>query len=370
MNELTLIALVVVLFIFLWSFWYQQPNHDIDTQTDDERLTPLLRGINYLLNDDPEHALQELLQVARMRTETAEVYLALGDMFRNKGEIGRAIRIHQSLLARPDLASRLILETSLALAKDYQSAGFLDRAIQQYQKVLHTQWNHLFALQASLRIYEQTANWQKAMACLALLAQVEKKDMSLHLAYLTVEDAHLAKTSQNKINGIHAAIQINPTCQHAWICLIQIALNLKHHQLAQQHVLSFLKYVPHGTALVPIFFPNAVNELHEALLQCWQDTKSETLALNWMEAVKEKSGEKHMLDLRDQLKFEPNGLATHLRYIALHSSNTSLQQQTQAWKKKATNYHCHTCGIRVLTMRWQCPQCHQWGTIESLLNEV
>lgn len=67
---------------------------------EDERISPLLRGINYLLSDEPDRALQEMVQVARLRSEAAEVYMALGEMFRSKGEIGRAVRIHQNLLAR------------------------------------------------------------------------------------------------------------------------------------------------------------------------------------------------------------------------------------------------------------------------------
>ncbi len=90
---------------------------------EDARISPLLRGINFLLSDEPDRALQEMVQVARLRSEAADVYMALGEMFRSKGEIGRAVRIHQNLLARPDLPSGMYLQVHLALAQDFQTLG-------------------------------------------------------------------------------------------------------------------------------------------------------------------------------------------------------------------------------------------------------
>lgn len=370
MSELTLIALFVILLLFFWPFWQQNTTDDLDKETDDARLTPLLRGINYLLNDDPDLALQELLHVARMRTETAEVYLALGDMFRHKGEIGRAIHVHQSLLARPDLEERLTLETSLALAKDYQSGGFLGRAIQQYEKVLHEKWNHLFALRASLRIHEQTASWDAALACLTRLAQVEQKDMSLHRAYLLVEKAQLEDNIVSHQQQLELAIQVNTQCQHAWIALIKHALHQQDLPLLKRCILQLQCHDPETLALTPIFFADSLQYLHAHFMDCWQQSKSKSFALNWLEAVKEKQGERAMLMLNNDLCFSPDTLATHLRYIALTSDNENLKQQILIWKSTATKYACHACGIRVRSIHWQCPQCHKWGEMYFVQSEV
>ncbi|MDQ6961903.1 MAG: hypothetical protein Q9M28_05160 [Mariprofundaceae bacterium] len=370
MNEFTLVLLVVILCVVLWPFWQNQAQDQSEQKVDDERLRPLLRGINYLLNDDSEQALQALLQVARMHTETAEVYLALGDMFRQKGEVGRAVRIHQSLLARPDLESRLILETQFALAKDYQSGGFLDRAIKQYDKILHVKWNHLPALQASLRIYEQTASWNEALSCLDLLRQVEEKDVSLHRAYLLVEIALLLPLGKERHRLLESAIATNNNCQHAWLCLIEASIHDHDFPLAKKMISNMFVYTPDMIELVPVYFPDVLDELYDELMRYWLICHSQALALNWMDVVHDRQGELAMLALRDALVFKPAFLSTHLRYIALTSKDKNLREKAISWKKTVTNYCCHACGVRVLSMRWQCPQCHCWGQMYSLLDEV
>ena len=162
-STLLLVAILAACGLLGWMLWKQQgdqsPPHE---QQEDARIPPLLRGINYLLSDEPDRALRELVHVAKLQTETAEVYLALGDMFRNKGEFGRAVRIHQNLLARPDLPRPLHLQARLALAMDFQAGGLLGRAIQQFSQVLDEQPGHVQALEASLHIREQGREWEMA----------------------------------------------------------------------------------------------------------------------------------------------------------------------------------------------------------------
>lgn len=135
MTTLLMSLIAAALLVMAALYWRQiQDEEDGDTQQEDGRVTPLLRGINYLLSDEPDLALQEMVQVARLRSEAADVYMALGEMFRAKGEIGRAVRIHQNILARPDIPKALHLQAHLALGKDFQTGGLLDRALRQYEK--------------------------------------------------------------------------------------------------------------------------------------------------------------------------------------------------------------------------------------------
>ncbi|MDQ6966262.1 MAG: hypothetical protein Q9M23_05010, partial [Mariprofundaceae bacterium] len=125
-DAILLAAILAACGVVIWVLWRQQEMQTGQApEQEDARIPPLLRGINFLLSDEPDRALKELVHVAKLQTETAEVYLALGDMFRTKGEFGRAVRIHQNLLARPDLPQELHMQAQFALAVDFQAGGLL-----------------------------------------------------------------------------------------------------------------------------------------------------------------------------------------------------------------------------------------------------
>ncbi|MFQ5355248.1 MAG: heat-shock protein, partial [Mariprofundaceae bacterium] len=173
--------------LLAWFWWSQKQEEEEKPRSEDKRVSLLLRGINYLLSDDHDQALQELVSVAKIHTETAEVYLALGGLFRAKGEIGRAVRIHQNLLARPDLPKNLHIQACLALGLDYQAGGFFDRSLRQFDKVVGMQADNTQALEASLRIREQSHEWALAEKLLLRLDKIRGSKSTLHLAYLQAE---------------------------------------------------------------------------------------------------------------------------------------------------------------------------------------
>src|ERR1051326_1960403 len=85
-------------------------------------------GLNYLLNEQPDKAVDVFTRLLQVDSETAETHLALGSLFRRRGEIGRAIKIHQNLIARPQLPKHQRAAALIALGKDYLQAGLVDRA--------------------------------------------------------------------------------------------------------------------------------------------------------------------------------------------------------------------------------------------------
>jgi Predicted N-acetylglucosaminyl transferase len=95
-----------------------------------------LKGLNFLLNEQTDQALEHFLKMVRVDDKTIETHFALGGLFRRRGEIDRAIRIHQNIIARPDLAPDQKEQALFSLAKDYQNAGLLDRAENVYANLV------------------------------------------------------------------------------------------------------------------------------------------------------------------------------------------------------------------------------------------
>jgi len=373
-NAILLAAILAACGVLIWVLWRQQDAQNKQTEErEDARIPPLLRGINFLLSDEPDRALKELVHVAQLQTETAEVYLALGDMFRNKGEFGRAVRIHQNLLARPDLPQHLHMQAQFALAVDFQTGGLLGRALQQYARVLDRQPGHTQALEASLRIREQGREWEMAKELLQRLDRARGNTSDLHHAYLLTEMARqkLARRDEDgALSLVQQAIDRAPACAAAHLLLAEIDLkrgdvDAAVNSMRQLHAAAAY-YLP---LLIPVLLahPDAYDSHGQAFLaQCWQEKHDELLATSWIRAVYAARGadaaRKAMLDIA----FEPQSLPACLHLKALLGEDDSLTRASRQWQSAQKNFSCVECGAKFVDMRWQCPQCHEWGSMRPI----
>ena len=145
-----------------------------------------------VLQGDLESAEQQLAAAARLDSGCAEAYLALARLYRMRGEIGRAIRIHQNLLLRPELGPEQRLTALADLAADFRQGGFLQRAIACYEEVLARQPRHVGALRALVRLLADVHDHERAVEMGRRLAKLEKRDASAEEAALYVEMARTA----------------------------------------------------------------------------------------------------------------------------------------------------------------------------------
>ena len=120
------------------------------------------KGLNFLLNEEPDRAIDAFVEVAKLDPETTELHFALGSLFRRRGEMERAIRVHQSLLSRADLPLVDRENAQHELAQDYLKAGMLDRAELAFDQVLDTRFA-VPALRALVRIHEAEHDWPRAI---------------------------------------------------------------------------------------------------------------------------------------------------------------------------------------------------------------
>ncbi len=376
MTTLLLSLIAAALLVMAALYWRQTQDEDHQgVHEEDGRVTPLLRGINFLLSDEPDLALQEMVQVARLKSEAADVYMALGEMFRNKGEIGRAVRIHQNILARPDVPKELHLQAHLALGKDFQTGGLLDRALKQYEKALMIQPDHVAALEASLRIREQSHEWVEAEELLSRLEQVSGNSFHLHRAYLfaAMASSHCPDDLDKAETSAKRALELDPACAHAHIVLVRIYLYQKAFKEAATALQTmWSQAAEHLHLLVPDIiksekFYRQYGE--EKLLEYWQKSSDEELALSWLEAVAA-HGNVSEGKLNERLGFHATTLRASLRLAAIEKDEeTALTQHAGQWRKKMKHFICNKCGVKVVELRWQCPQCHAWGTMHAIREE-
>src|SRR5882757_6795548 len=135
-----------------------------------------LTGLDYLVTEQPDRALDMFLRLMDANADTIETHFALGSLYRRRGEVERAIRIHQNLLARAALAPEHREQALLALAQDYLRAGLLDRAEGLFQQVSEVPRLRASALDALRLVYERQHDWQQALgACCAKPAKKHRR---------------------------------------------------------------------------------------------------------------------------------------------------------------------------------------------------
>jgi len=162
MLDLVLPALLLLLPIAVWS-GYRVGRKSFPKKSSGGRLSKgYFTGLNYLLNEEPDKAIDTFIELLQVDSETIETHLALGNLFRRRGEVDRAIRIHQNLIARPALTGHVRKLSLMELAYDYMAAGLFDRAENLFKELVkdkeyrHDSLNHL------VTIFQQIKDWAQA----------------------------------------------------------------------------------------------------------------------------------------------------------------------------------------------------------------
>ncbi|MFT5481444.1 MAG: lipopolysaccharide biosynthesis regulator YciM [Halieaceae bacterium] len=352
------------------------------------------KGLNYLLDDQPDGAIDAFIEALEVNSDTFETHIALGNLLRRKGEVDRAIRIHQNLLARPGVPARQLHQAHLELARDYISAGLLDRAEQLLQDLVRESSEQRAAsLKYLLEIYQHQRDWEQAIEVAkelvprkTLLAkeQPEKCSVLVPLSHFCCELAEL-NVQTNDMPGARSqlkrALTYDKNCVRASLLLGQLELQTGHPELA----VKALKRVRFQDAE---FIPETVEPIHSCYSQlddqtglyqylrdCMDIYPSATLMLRIAEDLRSHQGDEAAGSfISQELKSHPSlsGLAA---LIQLHVANASgaardnltlLQQLVDKLIANRPTYRCNHCGFAGKKLHWFCPGCKEWGSIKAI----
>lgn len=186
---------------------------DIRQMLSENRSLPssYFKGLNFLLNEEPDRAIDAFVEVAKLDPETTELHFALGNLFRRRGEMERAIRVHQSLLSRADLPQADRESAQHEIAQDFLKAGMLDRAEQAFEIVLDTRFA-VPAVRALIRIYESEHDWPRAIEAVKKLRALVDEPVP-QLVHYQCEQAVAAMSSRPP--NMAAAEQALDAADHA-----------------------------------------------------------------------------------------------------------------------------------------------------------
>ncbi len=187
----------------------------------EDRARAYLAGFTYVLSDDPDAAIVELSRAAQLSRETLETYLALGALFRRKGDLERAIRLHQNILLRPGLSPEVRPRAELALAIDYRRAGLRDKAAECFERILAADPDSREALLRYRQLLEETGDWERAATLQERLTRMEGGGQTIWAHLLANHARALSDALEEAERVARRAIELAPESADAQLALGQ-----------------------------------------------------------------------------------------------------------------------------------------------------
>lgn len=354
---------------------------DIRQLVSESRTLPrgYFKGLNHLLNDQPDKAIDSFVEIVRQDPEAAEMHFALGNLFRRRGETERAIRVHQNLLSRPDLPTDERAHAEYELGQDYLKAGLLDRAEETYQRLLDTGYA-VQARRALLEIFQREKEWVRAIEAAIALQEAGAGSRQREIAQFYCElaqDALVHMHPDDALPLLDKALHADRTSVRATILVgdvqqakgdTEAALatwrrveqqSVPHVALVAQRLMDGYRKVgraEEGVSLLKSYLQQASSiDLLEVVFKA-------VLELEGVDAAKQLVG--------DELRRTPTllGLDKFLEARMLDAPAAVLGELSlvknlvHGYTQKLARYQCSHCGFKARQFYWHCPGCSRWET--------
>jgi lipopolysaccharide biosynthesis regulator YciM len=354
---------------------------DINHVVSESRTLPLgyFKGLNFLLNEQPDKAIDAFIEIVKLDPETVELHFALGNLFRRRGETERAIRVHQNLLARPDLPQEHLVHAQYELGQDYLKAGLLDRAEETFTLLIDTQYNAP-ARRALLEIYQREKEWERAIEAANALQESGAGGRQKEIAqfYCELAQDELVHTHPDTaITLLEKALAADRTSVRATILMgdaflakddIEAALttwrrvehqSVPHVALVAQRLMDGYRAVgrpQEGAKLLKFYLSEAssidlIDVVFKAVLELEGVDAANQMVSDELRRTPTLLGLDKLLEAR--LMDAPPAMRPELSMV---------KNLVHGYTQKLARYQCSHCGFKARQYYWQCPGCSKWGT--------
>ncbi len=345
------------------------------------------RGLNYLLNERPDLAIDTFVEAMVVDDDTVDTHLALGSLVRRRGEVDKAIRIHQNLLARPVLSNTNRAQAELELAQDYLVAGLLGRAENLLQELVNRNAEHKqLALQLLLEVYERESEWHQALRVGKQLAK-QDRGVRARMAHFNCELAERAFAEGNMRDArtcLSSALRLDGKCARANLIGARVEYEAKRYR----EVVRLLGRVRDQDPVLVVetldLYRRACDELgdSEGLLTFARESLELLPAVELVETLGH-----HIEHVDDPAAAQAFVVAQLLRHPSLSGFVMLLKlldeegeplqaeyvrmvrKMSEALLEKQPTYRCNNCGFAGRTLMWQCPSCHEWASIRPMIRD-
>jgi lipopolysaccharide assembly protein B len=383
-NELNLLWLLLPV-AALSGWWIGRRTENSQSNLSTIAMHPeYFKGLNFVLNEQPDKAIEVFIRMLEVDSETVETHLALGNLFRRRGEVDRAIRIHQNLIARPTLNREQRSHALLELGMDYMRSGLLDRAEGLFLELIDTDSHLSQANTELLEIYQQEKDWEKAITIARKLEMISADSYSPIIAQFYCERAESALNEGNMRvvkDQIRRAISFDSNCVRASLIEAKmfektgkIKLAIKSYKRVESQNSDYITEI-----LAPLYECyrklDRIDEFVEYLRTLVNIYGGISTLLMLTELIAEREGENAAIRfISDELKSRPTvkGVDKLIEYTLSRSEGethehlkTIKQLMSQLIEGRAM-YKCNSCGFDAKLLHWQCPGCKNWDTVKPV----
>lgn len=341
-------------------------------------------GLNFLVANQTEPAIEELTRAAAAAGDPLEIHLILGNLYREKGQVGRAIQEHQKLLQRPNLRKLEHANVLLCLGLDYKRGGFVDRAVEAFTEVLRLDHDNPYALANLEKLYEEQHQWGEAYATRVRLARRDPDSAQTgHREILAFLDNELGLDALKRMDydeaarRFDAAIELDPRNVPAYLNLGDVRFLQGDAAGAIAEWERLIERTPERAYLAfsrlegaypkvgaPARFPDLCRRLIANNVQDWRARRALARHLS-----QRGSADEALELLFEALVHNPHALVLH-QAIWQTLSQLDLPQALVDRYVELTRdavfyldpHICIRCRYRSTELLWQCPQCHEWNT--------
>lgn len=343
------------------------------------------RGLNFLLNEQQDEAIEVFIRLVEVDSETIETHLALANLFRRRGEVDRAIRIHQNLIARPNISRDNRNLALLELARDYMRAGVLDRAEGLFSDLVRSNVHVVESSRRLLTIYEREREWDAAIETAQTLQRASGEPMGTVIAHYWCELADAERrvgNTKGARNLAAKALSADPKSVRASMIEGDLALEAGQYR---QAVTAFRRVESQDAA----FLPEVIDRLLEAMTKAGQPSllsayierlrdryNGFSVVHAVTDLIRQREGEEAARSFfRDQMIKRPSlrGLREWVAMELEHASERSrpgtevVLNMLERLVESKPIYQCHQCGYQGRILHWQCPSCRHWNTVKPIV---
>lgn len=384
MQEIALLLVLMLAVACGWLLGRWQRQRSSSKELNKQPPEAYYRGLNYLLNEQPEQAMAMFLQALNDDSEAIDTHLALAKLFRTRGDFSKATQIHQNLLARPDLESTELLQVQYELASDYMAAGLFDRAERLLKELLIESSADIRqrSLMLLLELYQREKDWPEAIKAAQALLKMKVGSMELVIAQYLCEQAeqHFRNGDQNQARlALQCALNHDDNCIRAYLMLAEIDLEMQQYHDAIKNLKAIKKkdkaYLAESMPMLQNCYQQLGQEkqFNEYLLKCLRDGSLIPSGFNASQVMRKESSKPQLLsqNIRDEVRQAPS--LHGLRYLIdcqmydaqgpdIHYLQ-SLREFVDQLIAVHPAYRCRQCGYQGKHLVWLCPSCQHWGTI-------
>jgi len=367
--------------------WYMGRRSAQQTKQDEaNRLSrDYVAGVNFLLSNQQDKAVDLFLDMLKEDTGTVEAHLTLGNLFRSRGEVDRAIRIHQTLMESASLSYDQRLLAVQQLGRDYMAAGMYDRAEDMFNQLVDETDFRIGALQQLLQIYQATSEWQKAIDVAERLVKLGKDKQRGEIAHFYCELA-LQQMGNDDMDRAMALLKkgaaADRTSPRVSIMIGRVLIAKGDYAKAME---SLLRVIDQDKELVSetlemlqtCYLQLGKNdEWAEFLTRCVEENVGATADLMLAEIIDQREGQDQaQVTVTRQLQRHPTMRVFHkLMDYHLHDAEEgrakeslmALRDMVGEQIRSKPRYRCQKCGFTAFTMYWHCPSCRAWSTVKPI----